>query len=781
MPGFQGTIGGPLGDLIGPKGEYSSISSTAIGSAFSAAMSPILHSASQLIAIAANRVNPILIPSLEQFVKLWHGDNINNAVLNRFARLHGVDIGIGEQTASSTQPIWRMYVDKSRPIPPLEMFRKWLRQGRIEPNAYYEAAQRHGLGSWAMHGCGGNTFRDLIKTDYENLPAATLLANYLIDPSVGEDIRKRLAMLGYSPDSIDMIFAAMRIMPGMSDAIELYRRKMIDRPQLDNIMFGHGITSGFDRQNLFEMAKVMPDQSLLVSVAGQQLWDNAKAARWGLDAEMPRQLELWASRTGMSYGSEVFEADQSQYRGVNWPNMLWRGHWKMPSIALLGEWIHRFRGDVNDQDTWTDPTYRPITDEEKADIWQANGVPPEMRRHYERLLWQPMSVRHIRIVYAREMVPQLDDNGRFIYDANGNPVMGRHPRKWLQERLMATGITEQDANSISRAYKQDAEERDALPALRQKRHYNDKYLLQVQEAYRVGAATREQAQGQLTSKGIPDDVAQTITGTIDLELYSGVIKAIVRRAKSDYLSGRTNAAGAHDRMTSAGVQPARATLYIQAWAAENGEGRKHLSTEKVLRALRKGFISEAEAIARMDNIGWARPDELIMLAEVEADVLKDTVAAQKAANMASEKQAAALARLLEKNEKAKEKIITGIRRTASPATIMNWVRDGIWSIPEATSRLKLLQFDDATIAAMLAEARATAAGKNVSDADRAARTRGNLSKLFPPQKIEKWLRDGTWTIAQAADMLAKQGFTPEAIQARIDDFTATSLGGQAGS
>lgn len=772
FPGFAGTIGGPLGGLIGPKGEFGSLSQSAIGAAFSLATQPFTHGASQLIAMASNRANPIQLPSYEQFLKLWHGGAIGDAALQSLAMLHGIRIAGGGIASLDTSPLWRLYNDKSRPVPPIELFRKWTRQGRIEPDAYYEAAQRHGLGTWVMNGCRGMPFRELIRTDYENLPAETLRANYLLDPTIEPEVRRRLLMLGYPPESIAMIFAAMRQVPGITEAINFRRRKLISQDQLDGMIFANGITSGADRANILEMVKAMPEPARLIDVAAGQLWDNERANRWGLDQEMPDQLALWSSRIGQDYGSSIDASDQSRYGGIPWHAMAWREHWKLPSIAVLAEWMHRFRGDPNDDTTWSEPGYRPMTKDEKADMWQAAGVPPNMRLHYERLLWQPLSIRHIRLVYGKEKVPELDAIGNIRRDANGDVIMGRHPRIWLQDKLMATGINDHDANSISRAMVQDAADRDALPGLKLRKHYDDKYVLQVQDAYRVGSATREQAQGQLTAKGIPDESARTITATIDLELYSGVIKAIAKRAKSDYLSGRTDVAGAHDRLTMGGVQQDRATLYVQAWAAEFGEGRRHLSTDRILRALRRGFITEQDALQRLDNLGWSRPDELIMLEEVAADIAKDNASQAKAESLAQKRQSDALQRLLDKNQKAKDKIIAGLRKTVPPATIMRWLREGIWSTAQAEARLKLLGFDDATIGGMIAEEQIKASGSGQTDIERAKKTANSLSKLFPPSKIEKWFKDGIWTEDQFRRMMARQGYSQDAIDGRVAEVRA---------
>lgn len=746
-----------------------SISDAAIGAGLSTVFRAILTIPQEIInKNIANRTR-IELPTPEMAMRLWHGGRIGNATANMLCGWHGMDFGAGITPANDFQQVWKLFADAARPIPPLEKFRKWVRQGRVEEMAFIEAASRHGFGNFVMNGCRGQTFGELVRNDIEQLAAGSLQSMLHLGLLDEIQVRERLIALGYSRDDSLTLVGAMRSRPAISDALQMFRRHLIDRDELGKIMLASGYTSGADRENLQQFVDVLPDASSIVATARQQGWDNAVAQRWGLDDETPQQLKSWAKRLGFAYGSSVNQADESRTEGTSWDQQIWRNHWMMPGLAVLAECLHRFRGDPNDRQTWSNPRVPPLTTEQSIDMLRAAGVPPGFRQHAIELLYAPMSIRHIRVVYAQIHVPQVDANGVQLQDANGNPVMGRRPRQWIVDRLMDIGNSPVVANDVARAMELAEVAKEEAPIRKINAQAAAAYLHEIKSAYRVGTLTRENTMLSLTQAGVPNYTADIIVATIDMQSFEAVIKAVIARARSDYFAGRTDKAGAFGRLTGARMDPAKATLTIQSWEAAFGEGRRHIATNKILVYLRKGYLTQEQALARLDNLGWAKADELLMLAEVQGLVEHDMAATEKAANLSNAKQAAALQRLLDRNQRNKDRILAHLKSVGPPSSIMEWVRDGIWTAAQAERRLQILGYPADIIAAMLEEAALKASKSNPTNADRAKKVASNLSRLYPQAKIIKYYIDGVWTVEKARETLAKTGYTQEAIDAMIAD------------
>lgn len=185
--------------------------------------------------------------------------------------------------------------------------------------------------------------------------------------------------------------------------------------------------------------------------------------------------------------------------------------------------------------------------------------------------------------------------------------------------------------------------------------------------------------------------------------------------------------------------------------------------------LRKGFIGPTEALTRLENLGIAQPDQMLLLSEAEAAIASDAADLAAAKDMALKKQIKEMDRLREKNAANLRGIAARMRQLTPPKQLAEWVARGEWDQDDAVNRLTLMGYDTGSINVLLADAARDKAGGPVSDDAKSQRIAVNLRRLTPPDKVTAWYRDGIWSEKQTRQRLALLGFPPDVIDAMIKE------------
>ena len=422
----------------------------------------------------------------------------------------------------------------------------------------------------------------------------------------------------------------------------------------------------------------------------------------------------------------------------------------MPGVGQWNEIRNRVRGDPDDNTTWSVPDLPPPSADHTADIYRAAGLPPALRPYADAVRYAPLSVRHLRLLFAQRLISF----------------------ELVQSALMDSGISPGNSLLVAQAMQLDRDGREAGWIDKYNQRVKLEYVRAIRRGYAEGGYADGYAQTALQNVGFAPADAANILRVEDTRSLQGVIDAVVKRARSDWMAGRTDSAGAFSRLTGAGVNQRRATLYVQEWQATRGEGHVVLAMAKVLHLLRKGFISLDDAVERLENLNVSGADQTVLLAEVAGEIAADAVKQERAAMLDLQRRIAEQNRIAAKQQAAADKLVNSMKRDTPVSQIRRWVARGLWSPDRARSRLAALGYDRPAIEAMLSDWALEREGVPLEPAKRAQQTLGQRRAFFPIARISGWVVKGIWTIDQLSEKLVELAYPQAEIDGIISDVQA---------
>lgn len=639
----------------------------------------------------ANIACPVVIPNTAELMHAFYAGELTQNQLTTLALCHGVPLarqaptfdlaglpqiireGL-EDKLTDIHAAWTAVLKHNEPYYPISLLRKLTRQGVLRDDRLLRNALR-------KEGFADESVQDLYIEERELIAPSTIFDMWLLGLITDDELVRRLVKLGWSStDAIDMLRAQDQV-PGIGDIHTMLLQGLITDGVADQWLFAHGFQQAGTRQQLLKQRFAMPSMGVLIESVGRQLFDEQFSLIWGLDNEKPATFRTWSARLGMEYSTGQGQFGEQGDDAPTWGDIAWRSHWNLPSVGMLGEILHRFRGDPQQPHTWSTPDVRPLTKTEADRLLAANGIPPRFRPYVYGLMYAPISVRHMRLI-IRNLEPTLEEVGQMLMDQGNSP---------------------QNALRIATAIMRDEQTKTGVDPVAARRKAHNVLVAAITDAYEVGTIDSGTALRELAANGIPSGVAETMLATVDVQVSNGLAKRVIQRCKADLFAGRTSNAEALQRMVSVGINPTRAGQYIAGWAAEFGEGRKHVATGRILSLLRKGLITSSQAISRLDNLGWAKPDEILLLAEVQGQIAVDASRARKAQELGAQREEREVARLLRQAVQHGKALQSRLRTLTPPAKLVKWYVDDIIGEDDARERLGLLGYTPDVIDAMLLE------------------------------------------------------------------------------
>ena len=644
---------------------------------------------------------PNTIPSLEELIQLAYSRKITTAQLAEYAGFYGAQLGPGPTVLTSAVPgigeirisedrhaLWKALYQNNRPHYPLDMLRKWTRQH--VPGAYEELSR-----ALTKDGFPTTVAQGWFLNDWEVLDVNTILDLYFLGQITVATYNEYMAILGYRDTEAQQILRVSEEQLDAGTSLQLMLQGLLGENAVRRNLMAAGVTNTVNQDLLLTTRFQAPGIAGIVAMAGRQTWDDDFASLWGLDSEKPDQYATWADRSGVNFSSGT-DAYGTQ-DGVNktWADQLWRGHWTLPSLGDLAQIVHRFRGDPNNPATWSQPGIPPLAQSQIYQVMGAMGIPPLLRGYIGNLFYSPIPIRYIRLLAASGQVDQQYVAGKF----------------------MDMGYSPADAQLMSVALFASLNKPTQSPLAALEKSTWLRLIRGIESAYGVGVLNASAATAELAAQGVPTALASSILAAVDLESNTATMKSIISRTKSDVFSGRITLLQAKARLIGVNMDPVRIAKLITAWTAEFSEGKKQLATSKILSLLRKGLLTQPQALVRLTNLGWTKPDEVLLLAEVQGQVAKDKAAAVKALEASVKGQERQIVSTLKSMSSTAGKLLGRLKVITSPADIVKWYKDGIWTERQARQRLLLLGYPDDIIDNMLLAALGLPAGSTIPESN----------------------------------------------------------------
>ena len=134
-----------------------------------------------------------------------------------------------------------------------------------------------------------------------------------------------LARRGYPYDDAKLFTGLTDVLLPGSDVIIAMRRKRITRAEAQSKLERLGY-SDEDAATILLNTEIIPQVTDLILMAVREAWRDDIAQTWGYDEDFPTEFGEWAAKQGLD---------------PIWATRYWRSHWRLPSVSLGYEMMHR--------------------------------------------------------------------------------------------------------------------------------------------------------------------------------------------------------------------------------------------------------------------------------------------------------------------------------------------------------------------------------------------------------------------------------------------------------
>jgi hypothetical protein len=510
----------------------------------------------------------------------------------------------------------------------------------------------------------------------------------------------------FSPMNSWKAFVESRVrMPTTGEILELLNRDRITANAADAMLGRSGFSSSQLRTAILDLRKNIPGISDLIHFALKEAWDDNIAGLYEYDREFPAPFQHWAERQGFGWDARTPAQKTAGQSQISWPRLYWRAHWQPISPTQAYQMFHRLRPGRGARYAFGGIAPRPFTAQNLNDVLKINDYPVSFRDQLAAMSTSVLRLVDIRRLYDLGIIDELE----------------------VFEQYRDRGYVPRDATSLTQWVVRNKEktENKARSAFTKK---------QVCSLYRSGALGRGSAARHLFQMQLVDPFALAIWNTMtladkelmaanaphvqaqldtcDLESEVEIYKAAARAIRKKLHCGRIDGPQADAELANVGVATHRRQQLVNLWIIERDSICREASLAQLLKGLRYGFITAAQANTRLANLGYSQADANLIIADIGRNMALDFARAQEKAAKTVQQRASALKRQLRELATESKRARTELARTASPAKLARYYKLRLIDRGTAFRRLVALEYPPADANLMLDEVDATRAGRS---------------------------------------------------------------------
>lgn len=608
----------------------------------------------------ANRLSANQIVTPDQVIRLWYADRLERSETDLLLAWNGVWWnGEPEGWHTTSDKAWWHLVDLERPRPPWEVLSTWYRINN------YGRDTGIGWGARALdllkrQGIYDPAERDAILHVPELLSAEAVLSLWKQGQLTRDQAERWLQKLGWFEDADRQALFRLSEVMGLSDVATALYRGLIDQGAADLYLQAAGWIDPGQRRVALELEQEIPTATDIVSMATRLIWTRDLVERFGYDQEYPPELDDWLLKNGLLPGRDVPLPDQPGRQAHEIPLWYWRAHWRPFSMseAFLAyqrfrpERVARYRALRDEEGNPLLPDFREFTWGDLVQHFRLAGYPPPLRSQLAALAFAIPRIRDIsdanfyRLDSRQQTLTRWKDRGYLPDDAEWLTDLTERRsdyrrnqerrrletraraeatrqiqqriagRRWTfsegVEQLTELGLSDDIARQLANlALTQPGVRLHATLYQQQLRTH----VRQTLQAQRDGLIGEDAAGTQLIEAGIAAPLAVQLARQVEVDAKLRQVQEATRAVRSEYLHGVVTKDRAQELLQLAGLQAVRAAQLVQQWGLLLTSRRRQLSTQKVLALYVQGLLTEAEAGARLSNLGWDRPDLVLLLEE----------------------------------------------------------------------------------------------------------------------------------------------------------------------
>jgi hypothetical protein len=443
------------------------------------------------------------------------------------------------------------------------------------------------------------------------------------------------------------------------DALRAFRFGLVDAGGYDALLRAGGIIRTADADLWHPLSQYLPGPELLLQWAGQRLWDEDFAAKWGLDEGYDGSAVARFFANAQGLGLQQFVLPDQPGGVQDWGRLQYRGSRQIIDYATARQLQFRLRPDPNAADGSVIPGVPAWLPADTIEHLQRQGWSDEYIERLMAITPEPLNVRIINEVLTEALKhPAVAAQAQADF---GEGV------DWVQGAFLDHGFTEPVAALAASALRAKADDEANAERLEAEKQLRAEHRAAVIESYKLGLINRVQAIAQLQGRFFTEAMAGDAIQLIDESFTATFTAGAIGEIEKAFMAGKINIAQVGVQLNALGIIPDRQANYVQRWVWAKSDDVRMASTGEIIAAAKAGLITGPVALTRLTNLGWTAPDAMLELALAQHELDQAAAHAQateQAKQIAAQQRAEAKA---EAEAKAKAKADAAAARAAKAA------------------------------------------------------------------------------------------------------------------
>lgn len=657
----------PLPAYVGYAILGSSLSSVTGG-----LLGPVQDRASQ----TAYNVDPTRLPDPHAIITAFNAGIIHQETAKTLLRYLGVDWSPNKAEAAQDAYRYSWYAAGRSllHVPSVDMAVQGYTRGLLTDAQFDSIAKRAGADprQW-----------DWVHNLHYNVPSAELAtsayAREIISGGRWLDLVRRS---GGIENWWNEVIPTYYTSPSSIEILTFRNRGLIDNDEMDALLRRGGMGVDRHRELTKELRKAVPSISDLITMQVREAFQPQLAEELGLYDDSPKDIVKYFEWQGLNWGTGVSARVDGRVRELNWPDMYWAMHWRLISPEQLFRMHHLLRANRLDRYRKRGWNVNEVDNEFVKRLLRMQDYPPGLRDYLAAIAFQPLR----------------------LVDIRNTLMLGLQDRDWAYEQFLDRGLHPDDANVSADLAIRQVEERKKAPVRQLERNAQINFLRGVLDAYRVGLTTRDNARTQLVDSGVSGESADLWLQTIDGRFRIRTINQTLRYIRERYINGEIPDDALVSELQRAGIRDPRTQDYANLWRMERSQRSRIATTSQIQGWVRDGLMSFAEGHERLQNLGWAQADRLLLLADVNQDILRTQQRAAAAADRTRKAQARELERLAQRSQATTSRIQTELRRLTPMGKLQKWLKEDLISQQFFQTRASAMGYSNESILLHMQEA-----------------------------------------------------------------------------
>jgi len=462
---------------------------------------------------------------------------------------------------------WKDYIEKEAGNKPIA----------LAPILAYLATTAGGVAIGLGLGGFGRNIQNFFNSKLTPTPLNPAECAYYMrrNPTDAERIKQMLLTQGYATDLHYYLLEMYKPKLTITEIITAYLRGLISENDFNLMLKEHGLADR-DIDVLKGLIWSYPTPTDFIRFAVREVFTDDKETQEALSAEFPDDIVEYAEKAGMR--REVLE----------W---YWKSHWDLPSPTQVYEMLHRLNPEVLKV---RGSAYKEMgLDMSKLET-TIETVKTYLKQADYDLRWRD---RLVAISYA----PLTRVDLRRIYE------LGLINEEELLARLMEVGYTKKDAELMVEFYKSYRQEEVRLWT-----------KTEIRNLLYYGLVNESEAVILLKRIGYTEEDAKTLVELWKAKLAEKDMREIQKYVRDAYALGEITRAEAEKRLRDIGLSEETINIVLDKEDARRLGSVKLPSASTVVKWLKAGIITEAEAKKILEEINVKKDYIEYYIAEAKA-------------------------------------------------------------------------------------------------------------------------------------------------------------------